>query len=247
MQNKAVLITGAAKRIGKAIAIAMAQNGWNIALHYNTSQNEAEDTAKYIKSFGVKVCIIQADLTNTQQLEKIFAQANQKLGVINCLVNNASVFKNDTIQNFSFQSWNENMAVNLYAPAALIQEFIKQIPAGQGANIINMLDYAVWRYPEKFLSYTASKSALWALTQQLGLALAPLKIRINGIGPGRVLHNIYDNNESFNKAVEAAPLGTDSSPDEIAAAINFILSSPSMTGQMIALDGGKHLTGPEVY
>ncbi len=247
MQNKAVLITGAAKRIGKVIAIAMAQNGWNIALHYHTSQNEAEDTAKYIKSFGVKTCLIQADLTNPQQLSSIFAQANQKLGPIHCLVNNASVFKNDTIQNFSPATWNENMSVNLYAPAALMQEFIKQIPPNQAANIINMLDYAVLRYPEKFLSYTASKAALWALTQQLGLTLAPLKIRVNGIGPGRILQSPYDNHASVTKAVQAAPLGADSSPDEICAAINFILNAPSMTGQMIALDGGKHLIGPEVY
>lgn len=247
MEKKTVLITGAAKRIGKATAVTMAQEGWNVAIHYNTSQNEAEDTLKYIKSFGVKGCIIQADLNNEQQTRAIIGKASEKLGTINCLVNNASVLKNDNINNFSNTSWNENMQVNLYAPTILIQEFVKQLPEGHPGNVINMLDYAVWRYPERFMSYTASKAALWALTQQLALALAPKKIRINGIGPGKILQNIYENTDNFIKGRQSAPLGSDSSPEEISRAIQFIISSPSMTGQMIALDGGKHLIGPEVY
>lgn len=247
MERKIALITGAARRIGKTIACALAREGWDIALHYNNSQNEAEDTIKYIKSLGVNGIIVHADLKNEAQLRTIIRQVNDKLGKITCLVNNASVLKNDNIDNFSTESWNENMQVNLYAPIILIQEFAKQLPEGNGGNVINMLDYAVWRYPERFMSYTASKAALWALTQQLALALATKKIRINGIGPGKILQNIYENTDNFIKGRTSGPLGSDSSPDEIASAILFIISSPSMTGQMIALDGGKHLIGPEVY
>ncbi len=247
MENKTVLITGSAKRIGRAIALSMAESGWNVAVHYNVSQNEAEDLQKHIKSLGVKSCIVHADLRNEAQLRDIFPQVNHKLGVVDCLINNASVFKNDNIDSFTATSWHENMAVNLYAPTILMQEFTKQLPKEIGGNIVNMLDYAVLRFPERFMSYTASKSALWTLTQSLALALAKRRVRVNGVGPGRILHNPYDNQASFLEAVQAAPLGEDSTPEEICRAISFILSATSMTGQMIALDGGKHLIGPEVY
>lgn len=247
MENKTALITGAAKRIGRAIAISMAENGWNIAIHYNSSQNEAEDLLKYIRSIGVQSCIIQADLADETQARSIIPQAVNKLGTISCLVNNASAFKNDTIDNFTSQSWNENMAINLNAPAVLIQEFTKQLGEGQKGNVINMLDYAVLRYPERFMSYTTSKAALWALTQQLALSLAPQNIRVNGIGPGNSLPALRESEERFNRTRLSSPLGIGADPTEICNAVNFILSSNSMTGQIIALDGGKHLIGPEVY
>lgn len=247
MENKTVLITGAAKRVGREIAISLAESGWNVAIHYNSSKNDAEDLLKHVKSLGVKACLIQADLTNEGQARAVFAAANKQIGVVSCLINNASVFKNDNIDNFTSSSWNENMAVNLNAPAILIQEFAKQLPAGLGGNVVNMLDYAVLRYPERFMSYTASKAALWTLTQTLALALAARKIRVNGIGPGNTLPNQYETQERFEKARLASPLGVGADPSEICHAIKFILSSPSITGQMIALDGGKHLIGPEVY
>lgn len=246
MENKVILVTGAARRIGREIAINMAKSGWDVALHYNNSEGEAVDVAKIITGYGAKCCLIKADLRDEQQLKTILPQA-AALGNVTCLVNNASVFHNDTIQNVTRASWQENMQVNLYAPTILMQEFVKNLPQNQPGNIINMLDYAVWRYPEKFLSYTASKAALWTLTQQLAMALAPRKIRVNGIGPGRILHNPYDNAESFANAVQSAPLGYDSSPAEICNTVKFIIASPAMTGQMIALDGGKHLIGPEAY
>jgi NAD(P)-dependent dehydrogenase (short-subunit alcohol dehydrogenase family) len=247
MTNKIVLITGAAKRIGKTIACSMADSGWDVAVHYNNSQNEAEDVVKYIKSKGVRACTVKANLINEAQIRSVFKQVNEKLGVASCLVNNASILKNDAIDNFSSTTWSENMAINLYAPTILMQEFAQQLSSGMSGNIINMLDYAVLRYPEKFMSYTASKSALWTLTQQLAISLATRRIRINGIGPGKILQNIYENTENFTKGRAAGPLGYDSSPEEISQAIEFIISSPSMTGQMIALDGGKHLVGPELY
>jgi NAD(P)-dependent dehydrogenase (short-subunit alcohol dehydrogenase family) len=247
MENKLVLITGAAKRIGKVIALSLAEAGWSVVVHYNTSKNEAEDVVNQIKNLGRKACAVQADLTNEAQARKVFSEVNEQIGAVTCLINNASILKNDTINNVTNSSWNENINTNLYAPVILIQEFIKQLPEGQAGNIINMLDYAVLRYPEKFMSYMASKAALWALTQQLALALAPQKIRVNGIGPGKILQNIYENPDNFAKGRKSAPLGADSTPEEIAHAVKFILSAPSLTGQLIALDGGKHLIGPEVY
>jgi short-subunit dehydrogenase len=247
MTKKLVLITGAAKRIGKAIACAMAENGWNVAVHYNNSQNEAEDVVKYIESKGVRACLIKADLADEAQTRNIFNQVNAKLGVVSCLVNNASVFKNDNIDNFSATSWHENMTVNLYAPAILMQEFARQLPEGINGNIINMLDYAVLRYPEKFMSYTTSKAGLWALTEQLAFSLAKRSIRINAIGPGNSLPNQYESQERFNSARLASPLGVGANPEELCNALLFLLSCPSITGQIIAMDGGKHLAGPEIY
>lgn len=247
MEDKVVLVTGAAKRIGKAIAISMAETGWNVGIHYNTSQQEAADTIKHIESMGVKACLVKADLTNEQQVREILTQVTKNLGTVTCLINNASILKNDTIQNFTSASWNENMAINLFAPTILMQEFVKQLPELSEGNVINMLDYSVWRYPEKFMSYTASKAALWALTQQLAYSLAKRGVRINAIGPGNTLPNQYESIKRFEASRQASPLGIGADPDEICKALHFILSSPSMTGQMIALDGGKHLVGPEVY
>jgi len=247
MEKKLVLITGAAKRIGKAVALSMAENGWDVAIHYNNSQGDAEDTLKQIKLLGANGHIFKADLTNLQQTHALLDEINKKLGVVTCLINNASVFMNDTIEDFTAESWNENMAVNLHAPAILIKGFVNQLPASHNGNIINMLDYAVWRYPEKFMSYTTSKAGLWTLTQQLAYSLAPRNIRINAIGPGNTLPNESESEERFQKARASSPLGTGADPEEICNAVQFILKASSMTGQMLALDGGKHLVGPEIY
>lgn len=250
MLEKTVLITGAAKRIGREIALSMAEAGWNVAVHYNYSGDEAEETAQCIRRLGVRACIIRADMMVAAQVPGILAQANEQVGPVTCLVNNASVFKNDNILNLTHESWHENVTVNLYAPVLLIQAFIKQLPDARPPgmyNIINMLDYAVWRYPEKFLSYTASKAGLWALTGQLAYSLAGHHIRINAIGPGNTLPNQHESKERFMAARLASPLGVGADTDEICRAVHFILASPSMTGQMIALDGGKHLVGPEGY
>jgi NAD(P)-dependent dehydrogenase (short-subunit alcohol dehydrogenase family) len=247
MERKVALITGGAKRIGREMVLSMAKSGWNIAIHYNTSQNEAENTLKDVKSQGGRACIVKADLSDEMQVRAIMEKVHKELGAVSCLINNASVFKNDTVENFTASSWSENMAVNLYAPTILMQEFVRQLPEGGGGNIINMLDYSVWRYPERFMSYTASKAALWALTKQLAYSLAAKKIRVNAIGPGNTMPNQFETIERFEASRQASPLGIGAEPDEVCRALEFILSSLSMTGQMIALDGGKHLAGPEIY
>ncbi len=246
MVKKTVLITGAAKRIGKQIALFMADNGWNIAMHYNSSEEEAKNLIKELENKGVKAASIQADLSKHTDVARIFPEVNKRVGVIECLINNASVFENDNINNITEHSWDKNITVNLKSSIFLIKEFVTQIGNNKG-NIINILDYAVLRYPENFLSYTISKSALWAATQQLAINLAKKHIRINAIGPGNVLPSKYETEEKFNLSTQTSPLGINTDPMEICRAINFILSSPSLTGQIIALDSGKHLIGPEAY
>ncbi len=244
MTTKTVLITGAAKRIGKAIALSLAADGWDVAIHYNNSAKEAEETAGQIRQLGRKAIIIQADLTDDAQVKTIFAKARKELGHISCLINNASIFKNDNISNLQTATMAENMATHLYAPLILAQEFSEQLK-GDG-NIINMLDYCVLNLPDKFLSYAISKSALWTATQMIARQLAPA-IRVNGIGPGNCLMNYMENQEHFEKACKATPLEKPTSVDEVCNAVKFILSSPTMTGQIIALDSGKHLLGADYY
>lgn len=244
--NNIALITGGAKRIGREIALALAANNYDIALHYNNSKTEAEETAHDITQEGQKVFCVQADLSNHDEVSKIFSKINGNLGIINVLVNNASVFLNDNLEKMTTEIYNKNMQINLYAPLLLSQGLYKQLPDGIFGNIINMLDYSVWRPPLNFLSYNISKSGLWAATQHLALQLAP-KIRVNAIGPGNALPNTHETLERFAKACNNSPLQIGTSTAEICNAILFLLNSPSITGQMLALDSGKHLVGAEGY
>ncbi len=244
MKNKSVLITGAAKRIGREIALSMADDGWDIAIHYNSSKKEAEELLQEIVDKGVRACKIQADLANETQVLQIISQANEELGEISCLINNASSFKNDDITDMSRDIWDAHMQINLRAPVILSQEFAKQLN-GKG-NIINMLDYCVLSPSDKFLSYTASKSALWTLTQTLAKQLAP-NIRVNAIGPGHCLPNCKETDESFQEAIQSTPLKEAISVKDICQTVEFFLKTPSITGQIIALDGGKHLVNATFY
>jgi NAD(P)-dependent dehydrogenase (short-subunit alcohol dehydrogenase family) len=241
---KNILITGAAKRIGREMALYMAERGWNVAVHYNHSEKDAEEVVSFIKGKNLNAVAIPADLSDISQVATIIKKANKALGEITCLVNNASIFQNDNIQNMQPQNLQNHMQVNLFAPLILAQGFAAQLK-GQG-NIINMLDYSVWNLPDTFLSYTLSKSSLWSATQMLAKQLAP-NIRVNGIGPGHTLPNERENLKSFEAAKMKTPLRNGASPAEICRAIEFIIASPSFTGQMLAMDGGKHLVGAEFY
>ena len=245
MKQKVALVTGGAKRIGKAISLHMAERGWNIVIHYNTSKNEAEEVQAQIKEHGVECFLVQADLSKTDDIDNIFSKYNNKYGAISCLVNNASVINNDNINNIEVDSWNIHNSVNLYAPIALSKQFVKNLGNERG-NIINMIDYCAWNLPDTFLSYSLSKYGLWGVTQILAKNLAP-NIRVNGIGPGHSLKNDNETTEGFEKAKNSTPLQDCADTNEICAAIDFILSSSSLTGQMLALDGGKHLIGADFY
>lgn len=239
-----VLITGAAKRIGRAIALSLAKQGWDIAIHYHHSAEDAESVADQIRAQGRKAITIKADLAQEAQVQAIIPQAVAQLGPLSCLVNNASSFENDRLESNDRASWDAHMEVNLRAPVVLMQHFARQLPAESEGNIINILDYAVLKPPHHFLSYFVSKTGLWTLTQTLALELAP-RIRVNGIGPGPALANSRQTPSCFAASCEQTPLKRGTTPEEICHTVQFLLSSPSITGQMIALDGGRHLEGAE--
>lgn len=239
-RSRAALVTGAARRIGRAIALDLARNGWAVAVHYRHSAADAHAVVQEIVAAGGRACALAADLADESQVRGLVPAAAAALGPLSLLVNNASVFINDTIRDGTRASWDLHMETNLRAPVVLIQELARQLPADQPGNVINLLDERVWNPTPYFMSYTVSKMALWALTQTLALALAP-RLRVNGIGPGPTLKNERQTEEHFERQWRAMPLQRPTDPAEICAAVRFILSAPAMTGQMIALDSGAHL------
>ena len=235
-----VLITGAAHRIGRAIAFDLAANGYGVAVHYRSNKGKAEELVASIKEVGGRAVALQADLIDEDQVKTVIPAAVEALGPLTVLVNNASEFENDTIENCTREGWDMHMNVNLRAPFVLSQMFVEQLPDGLEGCIVNLLDQRVWNLTPFFMSYTVSKAALWTLTQTMALALAP-KVRVNGIGPGPTIKNERQSEDDFARQWSEIPLGRRVMPDEIADAVRFIIHAPSMTGQMIALDGGQHL------
>ena len=234
------LITGAAVRIGKAIALHLAGRGFSVAVQYRGSKAEAEATVTAIQALGVQSACFQAGLAERAQVEALFPAVNQALGRVTCLINNASYFADDRIETLTEESWDTHFAINLKAPVFLAQAFAAQLPADETGNIVNIIDQRVLRPNPQFFSYTLSKSALWAATKTMAQGLAP-RIRVNAIGPGPALPSVYQSAEDFEHESRSMPLGHGTAPEEIANAVSFILNSPAMTGQMIALDGGQHL------
>jgi NAD(P)-dependent dehydrogenase (short-subunit alcohol dehydrogenase family) len=235
-----VLITGAAHRIGRAIAFDLAAHGYGVAIHYYNSENTARELVDAIHGVGGRAVAVKADLGDEAQVKTLIPAAKDVLGPLTVLVNNASVFQNDTAQSATREGWDTHFNVNLRAPFVLSQMFADQVPDGLEGNIINILDQRVWNLTPFFMSYTLSKSALWTMTQTLALAFAPI-VRVNGIGPGPTLKNERQSEEDFARQWSETPLNRRVMPDEIADAVRFIIHAPSMTGQMIALDSGQHL------
>src|SRR5262250_1758574 len=238
--QKAVLVTGAAKRIGRAIALDLARHGWAVAVHYRGSAPEAAEVVREIEDAGGRAVALQADLAREAHMQALVPRAVEALGPLTCLVNSASLFEMDKIDTVTRASWDAHIETNLRAPLVLSQGFARQLPAGRDGNIINLLDQRVLSLTPYFLSYTVAKSGLWTLTQTLALGLAP-RIRVNGIGPGPTLPSPRQTEAQFAAQCAAMPLGRGTTPAEIAAAVRFILAAPAMTGQIIALDGGQHL------
>ncbi len=237
---KAALVTGAAARIGRATALALAADGYAVAIHYNRSAAPAEQLADEIRQSGGKAMTLQGDLSVEAQVAKLIPQATKALGPLGVLVNNASIFERDEALSATRESWDDHMETNLRAPFKLSQDFAKQLPDGKDGVIVNLLDERVLNLTPHFTTYTLSKAGLWTLTQTLASALAP-RIRVVGIGPGPVLPSPHQTDEQFVEQYKAMPLQRPSSPDEIAGAVRFILATPSMTGQILLLDGGQHL------
>lgn len=240
MSRKAALITVAARRIGRRLALDMAAEGWAVAVHYNESAAEAAALVKEIAAGGGRAAALEGDLSDPRLPEELIAQSAQRLGALTCLVNNASRFEPDEIGGISPESFSGHLDINLRAPILLSQAFAAGLPRGAEGNIVNVIDQRVWKLNPRFFSYTVSKAALWTVTRTLAQALAP-QIRVNAIGPGPALPNRRMDEQEFNKQAHLTLLKRGTSPEEISSALRFILSSPALTGQMIVLDGGQHL------
>ncbi len=236
----AALVTGAARRIGAAIALDLARNGWDVAIHFHRSESDARAVVRAIEAMGRKSVALAADLTREDETVTLLPKAASSLGPLTLLVNNASAFEMDRIDTVTRASWDLHLEIGLRAPLVLSQAFATQIPAGRAGNIINMLDQRIWKPTPYFLSYTVAKMGLWTLTRTLAQALAP-DIRVNGIGPGPTLPSPRQTEDQFRRQWEAVPLRRGTTPEEICDAVRYIISAPALTGQMIALDGGEHL------
>jgi NAD(P)-dependent dehydrogenase (short-subunit alcohol dehydrogenase family) len=237
---RVALVTGGARRLGRAIAVELARHGFDVAIHCNSSLDEALETDAQITALGRRTAVLQADLTNEAQVNHLIPQSIERLGPVGVLINNASRFDRDEWHDANRNSWDSHIESNLRAPFVLTQAFARALPSAAEGAVINMIDQRVWSLTPHFVSYTISKAGLWALTQTMALALAP-RIRVNAIGPGPALPSPRQTDAQFARQSESVPLGHGTSPAEVARAVVTILSLPAMTGQMIALDGGQHL------
>lgn len=255
--GRRALVTGAARRIGRAMALDLAASGWDVAIHYQTSGSAAEATAAEARSFGVRAATLGADLLSEERAEGLVARAAEALGgPLSLLINNASLFENDRIGSMTRESWDRGIETNLRAPVHLTQQFSAQAPAAEPdargepvaqASIINMIDQRVWKPTPFFMSYTVAKSALLAFTRTSAQALAP-HVRVNAIGPGPTLPAESESEAHFARQRGACILGRGSDVEDILAAMRFLLACKAFTGQMLAVDGGQHLVwqGPDI-
>jgi NAD(P)-dependent dehydrogenase (short-subunit alcohol dehydrogenase family) len=234
------LVTGASLRIGRAIALDLATRGWRIGVHHYRSAAEAEALVREIEAVGSKAVALQADLTQQDELLGLVARCTDRLGPVTCLVNNAARFEWDSLETLDFAGWQAELDINLRAPVFLAKAFAKALPETASGVVINMIDQCVLRLTPDYFSYTIAKSALWTATRTLAQALSP-RIRVNAVGPGPVLPNRQQSMEDFERECRATPLGRAVAMQEVCAAVRFLIDTPSVTGQMIALDGGQHL------
>jgi NAD(P)-dependent dehydrogenase (short-subunit alcohol dehydrogenase family) len=233
-------VTGAARRIGRALSLALAEDGYAVALHCHSSRRDADAVAAEITAHGGRAVVLTADLAREAEVVSLAERAAQALGPLGVLINNASLFERDEALTVTRESWDAHLETNLRAPFVLAQALAHGLPSDAEGAIVNLVDQRVWNLTPHFVSYTLSKAGLWTLTQTLALAFAP-RIRVNAIGPGPTLPSPRQSDAQFARQVAAVPLQRGPSLDEMAAALRFILAARSLTGQMIALDGGQHL------
>jgi NAD(P)-dependent dehydrogenase (short-subunit alcohol dehydrogenase family) len=234
------LITGGARRIGAALARDFAVRGWRVAIHCRRSRQDADALASELSGRGAEAAVLDADLADQAAVAGLVPHCREALGPPVCLINNASQFLFDNLESLSPEQWDVHLDINLKAPVFLAKAVFDQLPPGAQGNIINIIDQRVLDPGPEFFSYTLSKAALWAATRMLAKAAAP-RMRVNAIGPGPVLASIHQSAAEFEAERTRTPLGRGTTPEEIAAAVRFILDAPAMTGQMILLDGGQHL------
>ena len=239
MEANKVIITGGATRIGAAIAKKLSGPGVEIVIHYNKSKSNAEKLKKELSKNLTKVYLVKGDLSKEADVNKIVKFAKSKLKYFNCLINNASIFENDKLDNFTTNSWGRHLRTNLRTPALLSKEFAKNI-RGKKNNIINIIDQRVFKLTPYFFSYTISKTGLYTLTKTSAMSLAP-NIRVNGIAPGPTLKNKRQSEKHFRKQYLSTPLKKQVKVQEICNAVDFLIKNGSITGQVIAVDSGQSL------
>jgi NAD(P)-dependent dehydrogenase (short-subunit alcohol dehydrogenase family) len=237
---KNALVTGGARRIGAAIATDLARHGWGVAIHCRSSLAEAEALAGQIKAEGGRATVVAGDLADPQALPRLVAAAADRLGPIGLLVNNASMFERDGIGTLDPELFERQLAVNLTAPVMLADAFVNRLPEGVEGHIINIVDQRVLKPTPQFFSYTLSKAALTMATRTMAQALAP-RIRVNAIGPGPTLANARQNGDDFARQAAAVLLGHGPRLEEFGRTVRYLVETPSITGQLICLDGGQHL------
>jgi NAD(P)-dependent dehydrogenase (short-subunit alcohol dehydrogenase family) len=237
---RTVLVTGAAKRLGRAIALDLAAAGWNVAVHYNNSDKDAEETADGVLKHGVRAALLKADVAREAETQALIARATAALGPVTALVNSASLFENDDWDTASRASWDKHIEVNLRAPFVLAQEFAKALPAEMHGAVVNVIDQRVLKPTPQFITYSLSKAGLYWLNTTLAQALAP-RIRVNAVGPGPTIINARQSEADFRRQREATLLKTGSEPADVCEAVRYLLTAKAVTGQMIAVDGGQHL------
>ena len=234
----AALVTGGARRIGRAIVLALAARGHDVAIHHRESVEDAEALAEEVRALGRRAAVLSADLTDETETRALIPAATEALGPLSVLINNASVLEDDRVGGLSRDIWDLHFETNLRAPVVLAEAFAAQAP--DGSCIVNLLDQRVLKPDPRFFSYALSRNGLWWATRTLAQALAP-RIRVNGVGPGPTLASIHQSEAEFAAEQAAMPLGHGPSPEDIAGAVVYLVDARSVTGQMIAVDGGQHL------
>ena len=231
------LVTGAGRRLGRVLALAAAEAGYDVLVHHRSAAADAAETADAVRRLGRAVDVVAIDLDRPDAAQRLFADASEP---ITLLINNASRFEDDRLGTLTAEGFDATIAANLRAPILLAQAFAHALPDDMEGLIVNIVDQRVWRLTPQFFSYTVSKSGLWSATQTMAQALAP-RIRVNAIGPGPTLANPYQSPEDFAAEAHALPLGHPVDPSHIAQALRYLIDAASVTGQMIAVDGGQHL------
>ena len=239
MEARKIIITGGATRMGAAIARKLSGPNKEILIHYNKSKLKAEKLKKELSNKGTKVYLVKGDLSKETDIKKIIKFAKSKLKFFDCLVNNASLFENDKLENFSLDSWSKHLRTNLRAPALLTKEFAKNVK-GKNNNIINIIDQRIFKLTPYFFSYTLSKTGLYTLTKTSAMSLAP-NIRVNAIAPGPTIKNQRQSEKHFKKQYLATPLKRQVDVEQICNAVDFFIKNISITGQVLAIDSGQNL------
>ena len=237
---RTALVTGGAKRIGKAIVEDLIANGFSVAIHANTSLEDAAAMARAFNAGGGRAVALRCDLSDGAATGRLIDEAADALGPIDLLVNNASLFKPDTVEAFDDALWDRHFAVHVKAPSILARDFVRQLPEGIAGSIVNIIDQRVWNPTPRYYSYTLSKSALWMATRTMAQSFAP-RVRVNAIGPGPSLPNERQDDAAFQAQVDGLILRRGPGLEEFGRTVRFLFDTPSITGQMIALDGGQHL------